>query len=199
MNSKQRIARYASLVCLAGATVQIVYGLLAVLFAYPVIAEPRFELVWALAIVGMAGGVVGWLALDVARPRWVAVFGGWLAVLGCLIRVVVSVVRIVNPSAAVDAAIVGTILLTFAGISMLGIGTLLGKRLTGWRAWALLFTVAAELVAASFYSIDRVVHFVLLGLLWGPTWMLVGYLVRSQAGKQAQVARAGTGFIAAGR
>jgi hypothetical protein len=33
------------------------------------------EVLWALANVGMIGGVLGQLALDVARPRWIAVMG----------------------------------------------------------------------------------------------------------------------------
>jgi hypothetical protein len=45
---KQRIARYAGLVCLAGAAVQIGYGVLAAPFPYPAITEPRYELLWAL-------------------------------------------------------------------------------------------------------------------------------------------------------
>ena len=38
--------------------------------------------------------------------------------------------------------------------------------------------LAGGLVAAPFYSFDKVVHFILLGLLWGATWMhmaLAGY------------------------
>jgi hypothetical protein len=188
--NRHRFVRYAGLVCLAGATIQVIYGLLALLFPYPEITESRYELLWALANVGMVGGVVGWLALDVARPRWVAVVGGGLAILGHLIRIGVSVVLILRPSAPVDAPIVGTILLMFLGMGMLGIGTLIGKRLTGWQAWAPLLTVAAGLITATFYSIDKVVHFVLLGLFWGPAWMLVGYLVLDQTSKRGHLAHA---------
>lgn len=187
---KHRIARCAGLVCLAGSAVQIVYGVLAALVGYPAITESRYELLWALVNVGMVGGVVGWLALDVTRPRWVAVVGGGLAVLGHLIRIVVSVVLIARPSAAVDAPIVGAIVLMFLGMGMVGVGSLRGKRLTGWQVWAPLLTVAAGLIAAAFYSTDKVAHFVLLGLLWGPAWMLVGYLVLSQTSKRGHLSDA---------
>lgn len=138
----------------------------------------------------MVGGVVGWLALDVARPRLVAVVGGGLAILGHLIRIIVSVVLVLYPSAVVDSTIVASILLMFLGMGMVGVGTLLGRRLTGWSAWAPLLTVAAGLITAAFYSVDKVVHFILLGLLWGPAWLLVGSLVLSQASKHGDLAHA---------
>ena len=180
-------ARRAGLVCLAGASLQVLYGLLAVLFPYPAIAESGFEVLWALANVGMIAGVVGWLSLDVARPRRVAVIGGGLAILGYLLRIGVSVVRLLNPDAAVDAVIVGTILLMFAGMGVVAVGTLLGRQLSGWQAWVPLLTVAAGLMTATFYSIDKVIHFILLGLFWGLAWMLLGYLVWNRAAESAKI------------
>jgi hypothetical protein len=138
----------------------------------------------------MAAGVVGWLALDVTRQRLVAVVGGGLAILSHLIRIAISVVLILRPSAAVDGPVVGTIVLMFLGMSTVGISTRLGKRLTGWQAWAPLLTVAACFITAAFYSIDKVVHFVALGLVWGSAcaWMLVGYVILGQTRKRGQVA-----------
>lgn len=89
-------ARRASIVCLAGATFQIFYGLLAVVFPYPAVTAIGFELTW---------------------EQWVP-----LVVLG-----------------------------------------------TG-------------LVAAAFYSVDRVGHFILLGLLWGPAWLLLGWTELRRSG-----------------
>jgi hypothetical protein len=166
--SRHRITRYAALVCLAGAALQVTCGAVAAPASYPAIVEPRYELLWALATAGMAAGVVGWLALDLSRPRWIALVGGGLAILGYLIRFAISVVLILRPSAAVEAPIVGSILLIFLGLGMVGIGTLLARRLTGWRAWEPLLALAAGLVTAPVYSIDKHVHFVLLGLLWAP-------------------------------
>lgn len=181
-----RRARRAGLVCLAGASLQVLYGLLAVLFPYPAIAESGFEILWGLANVGMIAGVVGWLSLDVARPRRVAVIGGGLAILGYLLRIGVSVVLLLNPDAAVDAVIVVTILLMFAGMGVVAVGTLLGRQMSGWQAWVPLLTVAAGLIAATFYSIDKVIHFIVLGLLWGLAWMLLGYLVWNRAAESAE-------------
>lgn len=41
---------------------------------------------WLFANVGMIGGAVGWLLLDVAAPRTLALVGGSLAVAGYLMR-----------------------------------------------------------------------------------------------------------------
>jgi hypothetical protein len=188
---RQRTARIAGLVCLAGATVQVVYGVLAVAVGYPAIVEPRYEVLWALANAGMVAGAVGWLALDVARPRPLAMAGAALAVLGHVIRIGMSVVLVARPDAAVDGAIAATIPLMFLGMALLGIGTIRGRQLSGWRAWAPLLTVAAGMFAAPWYSIDKAVHFALLGLLWGPAWLLVGYLVASTA--RAQTTQTPTG------
>jgi hypothetical protein len=77
------------MICLAGSAIQILYGALAVLFPYPAITGSLYEALWALANIGMIGGTIGWLALDLARPRWLAGLGGGLAVLGHLIRTAV--------------------------------------------------------------------------------------------------------------
>ena len=186
----RQVAYRASLVCLAGGTMQIIYGLLAILFPYPEIVESRFEILWALANVGMIGGAVGLLALDVARPRAMAVVGGALAILGHFIRIVVSVLLILRPAAGVDAPIVVTIVLMFLGMGLLGIATLRGKQLTGWQAWAPLLTVVAGFIAASTYSSDKHIHFILIGLFWGLPWLLVGSIVFRQANKRGEVAPA---------
>jgi hypothetical protein len=96
------------------------------------------------------------------------------------------VLLILSPSAAVDSTIVATIALMFLGMGMLGVGTLVGKRLPGWRAWAPLLTVAAGVIAGAFYSLDKVVHFALLGLLWGPAWMLIAYLILTHTRQEAR-------------
>ena len=84
----------------------------------------------------------------------------------------------VRPNAAVDLALVTTIMLMFIGLALLGIATVRAHVLTGPSAWAPLIVLSGGLIAAPFYSFDKVVHFILLGQLWGGTWMymaLVGY------------------------
>jgi hypothetical protein len=93
-----RRARLASLVCLAGGTVQIIYGLLAIRFYFYESGYEWAEALWAVANVGMIGGAFGLLALDVARPRWLAVIGTALSILGHLIRIVASALIIIAPS-----------------------------------------------------------------------------------------------------
>jgi hypothetical protein len=51
----------------------------------------------------------------------------------------------------------------------------------------------ADLIAASFYAVDKVVHFILLGLLWGTAWLFMAWaghrqLTRRAATEQAEQA-----------
>ena len=89
-------------------------------------------------------------------------------------RVVISLVIEARPDVAVDTPIVVTITLSFVGLVLLGTATLRARQLTGRTAWAPLFLLAGGLVAVPFYSFDKVVHFILLGLLWGSAWLHMG-------------------------
>jgi hypothetical protein len=170
-------------VALTGAVLQVVYGLLACVWTYPRITGRPFEAVWGLATLGMIANVLTWLAIGVARPRRLAVTGGVLAIAGFAARFVISVVIVADPridtgTASVAVAIPVTIVLMFSGLALLGIATRRAHRLDGTAAWAPLLVLAGGLVAAPFYSFDRRVHFILLGLLWGSAWLhmaLIGY------------------------
>jgi hypothetical protein len=59
--------------------------------------------------------------------------------------------------------------------------TLRARQLTGRAAWAPLFVLAGGLVAVPFYSFDKVVHFILLGLLWGSAWLHMALVGHRQA------------------
>jgi len=61
---------------MAGAALQLGYGVLAVVWPYPLITAPASELVWGVVNLGMVAGIAAWLAIDVARPRWLALIGG---------------------------------------------------------------------------------------------------------------------------
>lgn len=193
-----RIAHLASLVCFAGATIGIIYGLLAIPFPYAQNNYGWDEILLALACVGMIGGTLGLLALDAARPRWLAATGAVLAILGFLGRIVLSAVNVLVPhhtpaqvalGASQPAYVIwlgGTsILLMVMGLTVLSISVLLGKQFPGWQAWTPLIAVGYSLVGAAFYMIDQYIHFVLLGL-WGVPWLLVGYVVFTHAAKQMQ-------------
>jgi ABC-type nickel/cobalt efflux system permease component RcnA len=71
-----RATRRLGAVAMAGAGLQLVYGVLAVVWPYPQITATALELVWGLINVGMVAGIAAWLAIDVARPRWLALIGG---------------------------------------------------------------------------------------------------------------------------
>ena len=176
-------SRLTATVALTGAVLQVVYGLLACVWAYPRITGRPFEAVWGLATLGMIANVLTWLAIGVARPRRLTVTGGVLAIAGFAARFVISVVIVADPridtgTASVAVAIPVTIVLMFSGLALLGIATRRARRLDGTAAWAPLLVLAGGLVAAPFYSFDRRVHFILLGLLWGSAWLhmaLIGY------------------------
>lgn len=196
MSHPQRVY-LASLVSLVGGAVQIVYGLLAILFPYGERFYGWDEALWAAANIGMIGGVLGLLSLDVARPRWLARLGAGISVLGSLIRIVVSVLLIAAPAGA-DAYVpflLLSILLIVLGLVTLGIATLLGRQLRGWRAWLPIAIAACVFVIMPTYDSNRYLHFILLGL-WGIPWGLLGYVVRTHAAEQsarpAQMVRAGS-------
>lgn len=193
-----RIAHFASLVCFAGGTIQILYGLLAIPFPYAENTYGWEEILLALGCVGMIGGTVGLLALDVVRPLWLAVTGAVLAVLGFLGRIALSAVYILVPHHTPAQVALGasqpayvsmlggtSILLMIIGLTALSITVPLGKQLAGWQAWTPLITLLYSLVGAAFYLIDQYIHFILLGL-WGIPWLLVGYVVFMYAAKQRQ-------------
>ena len=188
-----QLARLASQICLVGGTLQIVYGLLAIPFS-PSTAYVNTlgwdEALWALINVGMIGAVVGLLALDVAHPRWLARVGATLTILGNLIRIGAALWNFMARTAVADAPttpfIVLSVLLLFIGLSILGITTLLGKRLSGWQAWTPLFVGGFALLTAVVFAINLYLHFILLGL-WGLPWLLVGYVVFTHAAKEQQI------------
>lgn len=179
-------AHLASLICLMGSALQILYGLLAIPFPYAQSNATWPEVLWALANVGMIGGSLGLLVLDIARPRWLAVIGATLTILGNLIRIVVSALLILLPSqTAYVPYILMSIFLIILGMSGLGIATLLGKQLSGWQAWTPLLAAGFTLIPAAIYSINQYIHFILLGL-WGVPWLLIGYVVFTNSAKQQQ-------------
>jgi hypothetical protein len=190
--SRFQLARFASLVCLAGGVLQIIYGLLAIPFS-PSTAYVNTlgwdEALWALINVGMIGAVVGLLALDVARPRWLVGVGATLTILGNLIRIGAALWNFVGRTSVADAPttpfIVLSVFLLVGGLAILGVTTLLGKRLSGWQAWAPLLAGGFALITAVVFSINLYLHFILLGL-WGLPWLLVGYVVFTYAARQQQ-------------
>src|SRR3984957_17124463 len=173
--------RLTGTVALTGAVLQVVYGVLACVWTYPRITDRPFEAVWGLATLGMIANVLAWLAIGVARPRRLAVTGGALAITGFAARFVISAVIVADPridtgTTSVAVAIPVTIVLMFGGLALLGIATRRAHRLDGTAAWAPLLVLAAGLVAAPFYSFDRRVHFILLGLLWGSAWLYMALI-----------------------
>jgi hypothetical protein len=135
MNNVHR-AYLASVVCLAGATIQIIYGLLAIPFGpYTEMDAGWDEILWALVNVGFIAGALGLLFLDVGRLRWLAVIGAAVSVLASLSRIVASIIIIAEfGEDTITPFILASILLSVPGMGALGIATLLGKQLRGWQA-----------------------------------------------------------------
>jgi hypothetical protein len=194
----QQLAYRAGLVSLTGAFIQIVYGLLAIFFPYPRILDSQFEFLFLLANGAMLAGVIGFLALDVARPRWLALFGGALASLGYTIRMALSAMLIVRPATPGDGstanlAIPISINFMFLGLALLGVSAVRGERLPGWQAWTPLLALAAGIVTAASFPIDKHLHFILLGLLGGVAWSLVGYVVFRRASNRNEATSPASG------
>jgi hypothetical protein len=171
---------------MAGAALQLVYGVLAVVWPYPLIIAPAAELLWGVVNLGMVAGIAAWLVIDVARPRWLALIGGSMAILGHLMRVAVSIWTSIQPGAnpdSVTTTILASLALMFGGMALLAIGTVVGRRLSGLGRWAPGLVLATGFITAAFYSIEKMVHFVLLGLLWGAAWLLLAYVAHRQATK----------------
>jgi hypothetical protein len=186
MNNLRR-AYLASLVCLAGGAIQIMYGLLAIWFPYGNQFYGWDEALWVLANVGMIGGVLGLIFLDVGRPRWLARLGAALSVLGNLLRIIASVLLIVAPAQA-DAYlpfVLLSILLVVLGLLVLGVATLRGRQVQGWQAWLPLLIAGCIFGIVPTYDGNRYLHFILLGL-WGIPWMLLGYVVLTHAAARQQ-------------
>lgn len=170
--SRSQLVQRAGAIGAAGAVVQIAYGVLALAVGYPAIVDSRlYEAMWDVAIIGMAAGAVAWAAADFAHPRKAAVLGASLVAVGNLLRLAISVLLIADPTAAVDGPIVASIVLMFGGLAVLGIATVRARRLAGVERLLPLVVLTAGIVAASFYSPAPAVHFPLLGLLWGSTWL----------------------------
>jgi hypothetical protein len=190
----RHLAYRAGLVCLMGGGIQILFGLLAILFPYPRVLDARLDFLFLLANVGMIGGFVGLLALDAGRPRPLALAGGALGIIGHTIRIVLSAMLMRRPvlpgeNAIVDAAFLACILLMYLGMGMLGVATLRGKRITGWRAWAPLLTLATGFIAGATFSFDVYLGNILAGLLWGAAWLLLASVVLRHASGRTQVAQ----------
>lgn len=179
--SSQAFARRASRVGIAGGCLLLIYGALAIAFPHPTIVEPAFEAFWAVLNLGMIAGILGWTALDVARSRRVARIGASVAVAGHVLRFLASILIIAVPSVDPEPLILSSIGLMYLGLVTLGVTTLRGRRLTGWRAGCPFLVVATGFVTAAVYQVDPVIHFVLLGLLWGPAWLLLSGVVRNVA------------------
>lgn len=112
--------------------------------------------------------------------------GGGIAVLGHLIRIVAVVLEVANPSGNFQAVVVAGIPFMLVGMAILSVTVVRGGRLVGWQKWMPVLVTAAAFVAAMFFSIDKVIHFILLGLLWGAGWLAIGYVVVRQAGASSR-------------
>lgn len=175
--TKDRVAGVAGRIGLAGAALQVAYGVAALIYRYPTITDPGFELVWLVVNLGMVASIIGWLAIGPSTSGHSLYVGGAVAGVGHLLRAGIAVWLIVDPAADVDPFIVSSIVLMFGGMIIVGVASLRGRRLERIAAWAPMATVVAGMVTASFYTTDKMVHFVLLGLLWGGTWLALPIIV----------------------
>ena len=149
----------------AGAIAQLMYGIGAVLDPYPGITSPGWEMLWLVINLAMVASIGAWVMGHPAGGRLTR-WGGLVAGVGHALRAVVSAVLVVNQDAPVDAAIVAAIVLMFGGMAAIAVASLRTK-----SGWAPATVLATGLAAASTYSLDKHLHFILLGLVWGGAWM----------------------------
>lgn len=169
----------AGYIGIAGGIFQVLYGLLAIVFPYgPDQYYGWDEGLWILANIGMLAGIVGLLKLEVGQPRWLSKGGGFLAILGVILRILASLVIILQTGWDPLALILLSILLVLGGMAALGIGVLRGSHLTGWKAWVPLCVSIFGLIVAAIFSINLFLHFILLGL-WGIGWILLAFVIIS--------------------
>lgn len=190
--TRSQVVRASAAASVVGAGLQLGYGALAIADAYPRITADRYEVLWGLIQLGMVAGIAALVALDVARSRRTAVLGAAIAAAGHILRASISLLQVtgVVDEGAADGLIVATIPLMFVGMAILGVSVLRGAGTPTWQAWTPLATVAGGLVPAAVYDVDRTLHFILLGLLWGATWMALGFAVRTWPLERAQARRA---------
>jgi hypothetical protein len=156
---------------LFAAAISLVYGLLAVVFPYPRITDTPFEMVWALVNLGYIGTLTAWVR---SWPGPVPALGrlGWaIAVAGLAVRVADVAWFVVQPDVAGDGPVVVSILLTFTGLALLGVASLRGGPRP--RRWAPLLVLGVGLATAVLYGPLPVVHFAVLGIVWGACWGLM--------------------------
>jgi hypothetical protein len=180
MVNHSRLAQIAGVIGLTGGVIQILYGVLAIPFPYAQASYGWDEVLWAFAIAGMIGGTVGLVALDVARPRWLALLGATLSIAGNLLRILASVQIILLPDQDPTLFILLSIALMVVGLSIFGITVLIAKQLTGWQAWLPLLAGASMPLLVAIYYLDTYIHFILLGA-WGIPWLLIAYLIYTRA------------------
>ncbi|MDQ6694202.1 MAG: hypothetical protein M3014_07245 [Chloroflexota bacterium] len=196
----QSFVRRAGLLCMAGGLLQLLYGLLSVPFDFARDAAGWPEGLWALVTFCTSAGVLGLLASGVARTPRVAVLGATLVLLGGLIRIVIGVRYAVLPDSTgtnslLTLLLLVSILLLLLGLLPLGVTTLRGGHVTGWRAWTPLLVWGYAFLPVGVYSISRFWHFLLLGL-WGIPWLLLGYFVFTLAAPPVPAGHPPAGAIA---
>jgi len=171
--------RTITVLAIAGAIAQLAYGVLAIAFPWPKIVSSGGEAIWIAANVGMLAGYIGW-AVVVARGRMVAV-GVAIAGTGFVIRIAGALITIASPEAIAFPLVLGSIVLTLVGVAVVAVGTLRVRGARSWEAWVPAVAALVELGLVSIYSLDTLLHFVLLGLLWGAVSLVIGLIVASRA------------------
>jgi hypothetical protein len=169
----------AGYICMAGGIFQVLYGLLAIVFPYgPDQYYGWDEGLWIVANIGMLAGIIGLLKLEAGQPRWLSKGGGFLAISGVILRILASLVIILQIGWDPLALILLSILFVLGGMAALGIGVLRGSQLTGWKAWVPLSVAIFGLIVTIIFSINLFHHFILLGL-WEIGWMLLAFVIIS--------------------
>ncbi len=188
--------RLFGLLCLIGGSLQLCDLPLDVWWSAPTSPIHAVALgIWGLANIALMGGPIGIVAYRLVPSGGRAMAGAGLTLPGNLSQIAGMLCYLLLPRSASGQVLtpLGGILITL-GMLVLGMATLSGKRLPGWRAWTpllvgLSFLVQLVVIQVPFFLRRGLPLFAPLLDLWGLFWVLLGLvMVWSETGPaQAQL------------
>lgn len=185
--------RLLGLACLVGGLLWWVLNISEPL-GLPLGPPPVDGLLGVLLLAGLMGGPLGLLALQAAgdgRTGRIGRIGAVVALLGLLSYLAGQLLQTVLGLATEEIGIfyAAGALLVGLGMLALGIAALVARRLTGWLRFAPLtvglYYAAMIPVQVLFFIGPNSTPSATLLAFWGVTWMLLGYAIFAEAGRDA--------------
>jgi len=181
---KQARIRWCGIACIIGGLLFFALNLTEVL---GIVQSPgiMFDLLGIVLLLGLMGGPLGLLGLRAAGRRRMGLIGAIITLLGLLSYLIgVVYIRVVDPEMGIFYALGA--LLSGVGMLLLGIATLIARRLPSWQRFAplivgLYYILMIPIQIMLFIGPSGQPSATLLGF-WGLTWALLGYAIFANAG-----------------